>query len=375
MQLSVIVLNYNVRYHLELCLLSVTRAIQHMKAEIIVVDNASSDGSLQMLAECFPNLKVIANAKNLGFSKANNLGVKAASGTYVCILNPDTVVPENCFEHLLAFAETKKKLGAIGIRLVDGTGTFLPESKRNLPTPKVALAKLLKNSRAYYASDFCEENTGKVQVLVGAFMFLKREVYNQQSGFDEDYFMYGEDIDLSYRLLQAGYDNYYCGDVPAIHFKGESTLRDKTYATRFYEAMGIFYAKHFGANDMEARLVSLALRAAKGVKTFSKTRNAEEDFNSPALIISSDKTFINQMQTAIPVKAEVCDILPATAHTLYGTLIILDAGSFSFKEIIDCMQTLNKGKNTFRIRPPDCNFILGSDSSTRQGDVTLLRSL
>lgn len=369
MQLSVIVLNYNVRYHLELCLLSVTRATQHLESEIIVVDNASSDDSLQMLATRFPHLKVIANTENLGFSKANNLGVKEACGEYVCILNPDTVLPENCFEQLLAFAETKENLGAVGIRLVDGTGTFLPESKRNLPTPKVALAKLLQNSKAYYASDFCEEDTGKVQVLVGAFMLLKREVYCQHNGFDEDYFMYGEDIDLSYRLLQSGYDNYYCGHISAIHFKGESTLRNKIYATRFYEAMSIFYKKHFGANDIEARLVALALQAAKGVKIFSKTRNIEDDFNAPILILSSDSAFINQMQKYLPVKAKVCNVLSEKTDAVNGQLMILDAGSFSFEEIIDCMQMLNKGKNTFRIRPPDCNFILGSDSSTRQGNV------
>jgi len=368
-QLSVIVLNYNVRFHLELCLLSVTRAIKQITGEIIVVDNASSDDSLQMLANRFPNIKVIANTDNLGFSKANNLGVKAARGTYVCILNPDTVLPENCFDQLLAFAETKQNLGAVGIRLIDGTGTFLPESKRNLPTPKVALAKLLQNSKAYYASDFCEEDTGKVQVLVGAFMFLKRKVYVDHGGFDEDYFMYGEDIDLSYRLLQSGYDNYYCGHLAAIHFKGESTLRDKVYATRFYEAMGIFYKKHFGANDIEARLVALALQAAKGVKTFSKTRDTEEDFKAPVLILSAESAFIAQMQTYLPVQSKVCGVLPTTTDEMNGQLIILDAGSFSFGEIIRCMQMLNKGKNTFKIRPPECNFILGSDSSTRQGNV------
>jgi GT2 family glycosyltransferase len=368
-QLSIIVLNYNVRYHLELCLLSVTRAIQHLNAEIIVVDNASSDDSLQMLATRFPNLKVIANTDNLGFSKANNLGVKEASGSYVCILNPDTVLPENCFEQLLAFAETKENLGAVGIRLVDGTGTFLPESKRNLPTPKVALAKLLQNSKTYYASDFREEETGKIQVLVGAFMLLKREIYTRHGGFDEDYFMYGEDIDLSYRLLQSGYDNYYCGHVAAIHFKGESTLKDKIYATHFYEAMDIFYKKHFGANDIETRLVALALQAAKGMKTFAITRNTEENFKAPIIILSTGSAFIDQMQKYLPERAKVCGALPKTTGEVNGKLVILDAGSFSFKEIIGCMQMLNKGKNTFRIRPPDCNFILGSDSSTRQGNV------
>ena len=369
MQLSVIVLNYNVRYHLELCLLSVKRALLQIDAEIIVVDNASSDDSLQMLATRFPELKVIANTENLGFSKANNLGVKEARGTYVCILNPDTVVPETCFEHLLAFARNKENLGAVGIRLIDGTGTFLPESKRNLPTPKVALAKLLQQSKAYYASNFCEDETGKVQVLVGAFMFLKREVYLELDGFDEDYFMYGEDIDISYRLLQAGYDNYYCGALPAIHFKGESTLRDKTYATRFYEAMDIFYNKHFGSSNVEARLVSLALQAARGVKTFSRPKDIKNEFDKEVLVASSDSTFIAQVRTILPANAQVTEALPAAQDCSDEGVLILDAGSFSFEDIIACMQLLNKGKIRFRIRPPACNFMLGSDSSSRQGNV------
>lgn len=375
MQLSVIVLNYNVRYHLELCLLSVMRALKDINAEIIVVDNASSDASLEMLADRFPQINVIANSENLGFSKANNLGVKQAKGEYICILNPDTVLPEDCFSELLAFAQTKQELGAIGIRLIDGTGSFLPESKRNLPTPKVAMAKLLRNSKAYYAGDCGEEEIAKVQVLVGAFMFMKREVYEQQGGFDEDYFMYGEDIDLSYRLLQAGYSNYYFGKVTAIHFKGESTLRDKIYARRFYEAMGIFYKKHFGSNEMEARLVALALQAAKNVKTFPRVRNVQDTLKEPLIVVSSDTGFIAQTETRAFSKAKIYKTLTdCDSHTECG-MFIFDAGSFDYKEIIACMQMLNKRKSTFRIHPPECNFILGSDSSTRQGKVIFLSSL
>lgn len=375
MQLSVIVLNYNVRYHLELCLLSVTRAIKNIKAEIIVVDNASSDDSLEMLAERFPQIKVIANRENLGFSKANNLGVKEARGQYVCILNPDTVLPEDCFEHLLAFAENKEKLGAVGIRLIDGTGAFLPESKRNLPTPKVAMAKLMQNTKTYYDGNCGELETAKVQVLVGAFMLLKKEVYVELGGFDEDYFMYGEDIDLSYRLLLAGYNNYYLGEVTAIHFKGESTLRDKIYAKRFYEAMGIFYKKHFGSNEIETRLVALALQAAKNIKTLSRVRNTQETFSDPIIIVSGDVKFVAQVKTIAPSKPQIYTALSDCDRQAQCSVYVFDAGSFDFKEIIECMQMLNKDKSTFRIHPPACNFILGSDSSTRQGKVIFLSAL
>ncbi|MGB3774620.1 MAG: glycosyltransferase family 2 protein [Leeuwenhoekiella sp.] len=372
MQLSVIILNYNVRYHLELCILSVLRATQHISAEIIVVDNASSDKSLEMLAARFPKLKVIANADNLGFSKANNIGVDAARGEYVCILNPDTVLPENCFEHLLEFAETKKDLGAVGVRLVDGTGNYLPESKRNLPTPKVALAKLLQQSKAYYANDFCDKSSGKVQVLVGAFMLLKREVYKDQGGFDEDYFMYGEDIDLSYRLLRAGHQNYYCGDVTVIHFKGESTFRDKVYASRFYEAMRIFYSKHYGNSDVEARLVALALQAAKGVTVLAQPRKIKKSLKEPAYLISKNPELTKQVSDSLAVETHYCDTVTKTFSEKAKGVFILDGDTFSFKEIIEAIQRLNNGKNKFRIRPPDCNFILGSDSSTRQGEILFL---
>jgi GT2 family glycosyltransferase len=211
LNLSVVILNYNVRHFLELCLKSVSAAIANLDAEIIVVDNSSDDDSADMVKQMFPEVKLIENPENYGFSKGNNIGVAHAQGRYVCILNPDTVVPEDCFVELLNFAEDKTDLGILGCQLLDGRGCFLPESKRNVPYPYVALKKVLGMDSSYYAQHLQPNEVGTVDILVGAFMLLKTEVYNELCGFDESYFMYGEDIDLSYKALKKSYINYYYG--------------------------------------------------------------------------------------------------------------------------------------------------------------------
>ena len=254
MQLSVIILNYNVRYFLEQCVLSVQRALEGIDAEIIVVDNNSPDDSCAMMKERFPDVKLIENKDNPGFPKGNNIGVAVAKGEYICILNPDTVVSEDTFTKALAFAQSKHDLGIMGVKLVDGRGFFLPESKRGVPAPWVAFTKIgglyklfpeNKTFNRYYAQHLGEDETGKVDILVGAFMLMKRSLYLEVGGFDEDCFMYSDDIDLSYTVLKKGLANYYFHDTAVIHYKGESTVKDGTYMKRFREAMQFFYAKHF----------------------------------------------------------------------------------------------------------------------------------
>ena len=184
MQLSVIILNYNVRYFLEQCILSVQKALEGIDSEIIVVDNSSSDDSCEMMRAKFPNIKLIENATNLGFPKGNNIGVAQAKGEYVCILNPDTVVAEDTFVKILnsQLPTLNSQLGIIGCKLIDGTGNFLPESKRGVPTPWVAFTKifgLYKISNyfgKYYAQHVSHNESGKVDILVGAFMMMKREL-------------------------------------------------------------------------------------------------------------------------------------------------------------------------------------------------------
>ena len=356
--------------YLELCLTSVARAIEGIDAEIIVVDNASTDDSIKMLARKFPAVKVMANKINLGFAKANNLGVAMARGRYVCVLNPDTVVPEDCFEELLAFAERQKNLGAIGIKFIDGAGRYLPESKRNLPTPQVALAKMLGRSKKYYNSVVKEKGVGQTDVLVGAFMFLKKETYQAVGGFDENYFMYGEDIDLSYCLQKAGLTNFYYGALAAIHFKGESTLRDKTYANNFYGAMGIFYTKHFKKNFWETKAVNALLKTAKLVNTFRVKEKAKSAPDLQWVLFSEDPDFIKRVQSRFGLNAS--NIYKTENDGIRETNIIFDAGLWPYKAIINKMGILNRLKNRFFIRPPGRNFILGSESSTRRGAVFFL---
>ena len=242
------------RYFLEQCVLSVQEALSNIDGEIIVVDNNSSDASCQMMKTRFPNVKLIENKTNSGFPKGNNIGVAEAKGEYICILNPDTVVSEDTFEKILAFAEKQSDLGIVGCKLIDGTGNFLPESKRGIPTPWVAFTKITglyhffpKNKlfNQYYAQDLNENETGKVAILVGAFMVMKRDLYTDLKGFDENCFMYSDDIDLSYRALLQGKSNYYFHETSVIHYKGESTVKDKMYMKRFQEAMNFFYKKHF----------------------------------------------------------------------------------------------------------------------------------
>src|SRR6478735_2377270 len=257
MQLSVIILNYNVRYFLEQCVLSVQKALENIEGEIIVVDNNSKDGSSKMMKERFPEVRFIENYENVGFPKGNNVGVSEAKGEYICILNPDTVVAEDTFEKVLAFAENQKDLGIVGCKLIDGTGNFLPECKRGVPTPWVAFTKIFglykmfpKSSlfNKYYAQHLSENQTGKVDILVGAFMVMKRNLYFEVGGFDENCFMYSDDIDLSYMVLKTGRSNYYFHETSVIHYKGESTVRDGMYMKRFREAMQFFYKKHFGVS-------------------------------------------------------------------------------------------------------------------------------
>ncbi|MEW4925660.1 glycosyltransferase family 2 protein [Algibacter sp. 2305UL17-15] len=362
MKLSVIILNYNVRYFLELCLKSVQAATVNLDAEIIVIDNDSKDESCIMVKELFPEVNLIENKENSGFSKGNNSGVAQAKGEYLCILNPDTVVAEDTFEKLLEFCKDKNRLGAVGCKLIDGTGTFLPESKRNVPIVSVALKKVIGNSKHYYANHLTENESGKIDVLVGAFMFLKKDVYLEVGGFDEDYFMYGEDIDLSYKIGNAGYQNYYFGNTSVIHFKGESTLKDKKYAERFYGAMQIFYKKHFKKSLFFDTLVWFGIKIMPLIK---KNTETEKKAVSQYVLISDEK--IKNLESVLSkellVEKEV-------ANYENGTELIFDNNVLTFSKIITDMEAQSKHKTcTFKIVPKNSNFILGSDSANGRGEV------
>lgn len=255
MQLSIIIVNYNVRYFLEQCLLSVQKATEGIDAEVFVVDNDSKDDSVEMVQKKFPEVHLIANKDNPGFSKANNQAIRISKGKYVLLLNPDTVVEEDSFKKCLKFMDKTSDAGGLGVKMIDGSGRFLPESKRGFPSPWVAFCKTFGLSSIFPKSElfnqyhlgFLDENENHpVDVLAGAFMMMPKSVLDEIGLLDETFFMYGEDIDLSYRIIKGGYRNYYFAETTIIHYKGESTRKGSlNYVKVFYNAMIIFAKKHF----------------------------------------------------------------------------------------------------------------------------------
>ncbi|HKP32546.1 MAG TPA: glycosyltransferase family 2 protein [Chitinophagaceae bacterium] len=256
MVLTVIIVSYNVKFFLEQCLSSVERAIRVLSdaAEVIVVDNASSDSSVKFLEPNFPNVIFIQNSENVGFAKANNQALKIARGEFILFLNPDTIISEDCFINTIDFFKDHPEAGAVGVKMLEGKGSFLPESKRGFPTAWRSFSRLTGLSRMFPTSKmFAGYNLGhlnadrvhEVEVLAGAFMMVRKEVLDKTGGFDERFFMYAEDIDLSKRIIDAGYKNYYLGNQSIIHFKGESTQKDHKYVNMFYKAMTQYVDKHY----------------------------------------------------------------------------------------------------------------------------------
>lgn len=279
MKLSVIIVNYNVRAYLEQCLRTVFEALNGIEGDVFVVDNQSTDGSVEMVREKFPRVRLMANSENVGFSRANNQAIRASDAEYVVLLNPDTVVGEDVFRKVITFMDEHPKAGGAGVKMIDGTGQFLPESKRGLPTPAVAfykiigLTRLFPHSRIfgrYHLGHLAENGTAPIEILSGACMFLRKKTLDQVGLLDESFFMYGEDIDLSYRITLGGYENWYFPEARIIHYKGESTKKSSVdYVFVFYNAMAIFARKHFTRKrpDLLAWLIngSIYLSAAGAI--------------------------------------------------------------------------------------------------------------
>jgi GT2 family glycosyltransferase len=282
MKLSVIIVSYNVRHFLEQCLTSVQHALHGLEGEVFVVDNDSSDGSVQMVASRFPSVHLIANKDNVGFSKANNQAIVQSKGEYILLLNPDTVVEEDTFRKCVSFMDSHTDAGGLGVKMIDGKGNFLPESKRGMPSPSVAfwkisgLSGLFPKSRTfgkYHLGFLSEDETHEVEILAGAFMMMRKSVIEKVGMLDESFFMYGEDIDLSYRILQGGYKNYYYPGTRIIHYKGESTKKSSVnYVLVFYKAMVIFAEKHFSKSHARvfSFLINLAVYLRAGLAIISR---------------------------------------------------------------------------------------------------------
>ena len=381
MQLSVIILNYNVRYFLEQCVYSVQKALAHINGEIIVVDNASSDDSCQMMRTKFPDVTLIVNHDNLGFPKGNNIGVEQAKGEYICILNPDTVVAEDTFVKILASIGKSIPLnvGIIGCKLIDGTGRFLPESKRGVPTPWVAFTKIFglykwfpttKLFNQYYAQHLTKDENGQVDILVGAFMVMKKKLYLEVGGFDENCFMYSDDIDLSYMIRKLGKANFYFAETTVIHYKGESTVRDVTYMKRFQEAMQFFYGKHFKKSIVFDYIMRF------GSIIFSFFKKAQQQ--NRAVTIDEYVVFSRNVNFKIPI-AEDKKIGYLTDFNLFApnskkkVEVIFDTTTFSFKEISSFMHSKATKHITFKNYIATSNYCIGSNDANDRGEVLFLK--
>lgn len=279
LQLSIIIVNFNVKHFLEQCLCSVVKASNNINTEIIVVDNNSSDGSKEFFAGRFSNVTFLWNQVNIGFSRANNLALKQSTGKYILFLNPDTILPEDCLEKCLSLIQLQETVGAIGVRMIDGSGKYLKESKRGFPAPFNSLCKVLglaalfpasKLFAGYYLGQLDPHKNHEVDVLAGAFMMIKKSVLAVTGGFDERFFMYGEDVDLSYRIQKAGFKNIYFSETTLVHFKGESTTRGSlNYVRLFYGAMILFVKKH--SSSGMGRFYSLVIKFAIWINAFLST--------------------------------------------------------------------------------------------------------
>lgn len=268
MKITVVIVSYNVKYYLEQCLGSLDKSLRGVDAEVYVVDNHSRDGSVDYLAERFPQVHFIASPHNLGFARANNLAIRETRSEYVLLLNPDTIVGEHTLPDVIRFMDARRDVGALGVRMLDTSGCSAKESRRGLPTPMVAFYKMIglcarypRSPRfgRYYMSDLPWDEPAPIEVVSGAFCLLRREAIDKVGCLDEDFFMYGEDIDLSYRILKGGYKNYYFPSF-ILHYKGESTQKSSfRYVHVFYEAMLIFFKKHYSGMSL---LLSLPIKMA-----------------------------------------------------------------------------------------------------------------
>ena len=401
MKLSVIIVNFNVKYFLEQCLCSVLKACENIEAEIFVVDNKSTDGSREYLEEGFPGVTFKWQQFNEGFAKANNIALREARGEYVLFLNPDTIVPEDCFEKCFGFFEKDHRCAALGVHMLDGSGRFLKESKRSFPSVRTSFFKMTgftalfpssKLFAKYYAGHLPEDSNNEVDVLAGAFMMLSKNAIEKVKGFDEDFFMYGEDIDLSYRVQKAGLKNFYFAGTSIIHFKGESTQKNSySYINTFYKAMELFVAKHYKKNKGVFLCMNLAIRSGRFVaaarlffkKLFSNNLNPAAPLNT--VIMAGQQVFDKMLHLVrhsenpvtvigrIAVDEKDAGVLIGRKNAAMDIIkkykpdqLIYCEDELSFKEIIRSARELS-GKTNFLFHAKNSRSIVGSSSKNEKG--------
>ncbi len=397
MEITIIIVNYNVKYFLEQCLYAVEKACGNIRAEIFVVDNASTDDSKLYFEGKFSQVKFLWQTKNTGFAKANNAALSRAQGEYVLFLNPDTIIAENTLETCLAFARRQLKFGALGVSMIDGSGNYLPESKRMFPSLSASFYKMSGIANIfpgspyfskYYAAHIHPYHSGEVEVLAGAFMMVSKKVLDITGGFDEAFFMYGEDIDLSYRIRKAGYKNYYCGETSIIHFKGESIQKEsKSYLKNFYGAMFLFVNKHGKGQKAHVKAGILAAYALARMKQGVLQLKPESKFpdDNALAIVAGDEVFNRMLQllklSVVPfmIKGRVGIHESDVDHTLGHfdgikaivskhkiTHLVLAEGELSFKKIIDLIRE-NKNMVSYLIHANNSKSIVGSSDKNKSG--------
>ena len=366
MKLSVIIISYNVKHYVEQCLHSLIKAgRKDIPMEIFVVDNASQDGSTTHIKERFPaaqypNLHIIANARNVGFGRANNQAVAKATGEYILFLNPDTIVTETTLHDAITFADKHPQLGGLGTMMLHSDGKFANESRRGLPTPWTALCKMSglcalfpksKTFGKYYMQYLDKEQPAEIEIISGAFFLARKSALDKSGAFDETFFMYGEDIDLSYRLLKEGYKNYYIPS-PILHYKGESTQKSTfKYVHIFYTAMLIFFKKHFHHYGLLLTLpirtaivaraiIAVAAQYIARARNFLFPRKEAQDYNYIYIGHNSDKVKAIADEWCLDITTIEGDEKSRPAHTLpqikkNTAYVIYDTEDFSYTYILD----------------------------------------
>jgi len=345
MDLSVIIVNYRVRHFLELCLHSVEKAVKEVEAEIIVVDNHSEDGSLEYLRPRFPGVRFLASTENIGFARANNQALEQARGETILFLNPDTILPEDIVPHCLAFIATTPGIGGLGVRMIDGGGHFLKESRRGFPTPWVGfcrlsgLSALFPHSRrfaGYYLGHLSADTAHPAPVLSGACCWVRRTVLEKTGFFDPQFFLYAEDIDLSYRIEQAGFTNYYTPEVTIVHFKGESTRKDIRYVRQFYRAMRQFRRKHFskGLPAFADLGIQAAIRLRAGLAALTGLLRPRRDHRKAGPVyVAGDLAEADRVKRKLNGRRMIVD-RPAAADEV----MLCEGEGFSFRDCIGWLE-------------------------------------
>ena len=386
MVLTVIIVNYRVKYFLEQCLCSVKKAMESIAengVEVIVIDNNSSDGSLEYLRPRFPWVQFIGNQKNAGFGAANNQGLERAKGKNILFLNPDTIIAEDSFIKCISLLQSEDGAGACGVRMIDGSGKYLKESKRGFPSPWASFCKfsgltgIFPHSKIfaqYYLGHLSEKQNNEVAILSGAFMMAKKEAISRTGGFDERFYMYAEDIDLSHRIRQQGFKNFYLASVSIIHFKGASTPRDFRRLKLFYKAMSQFTDKHFKgyAGGLNLFLMKAAIGASAGLATLAlwfQRKTPRPGTAKARIYLTGDPGSIFSVSEILLSREKLLVKNPQDAQEI----IFCEGPGFSFKKIIDFLP-LNNRRARYRFHANNSNSIIGSGSGNTMEEVFILPS-